>query len=273
MENLLNFLETPKPFQTVENNLWKNERVSDFIFDAHFNNNVYGGSKDEVFIEQAVQFIHSIIYSNSSKSVLDLGCGPGLYSLRIAAKGLDVVGVDFSSRSIEYANKHNFFQNLRYFENDILHFKMNERFDFCLLLFRIYNTFSENDRKRLLQNIRQHLNTDGYFLLDVPSEQLFSLENNLNIWNYDLDFKYSSEKWAHLYSKIIYPNKLVLNRSIYIFNDKQLLFYDWVQFFSVSEIKKELINSGFKIVSVYNDINGGDFTSSSENIAVLCQKI
>src|SRR5574339_47140 len=36
-------------------------------------------------------------------SLLDLGCGPGLYASRFSRAGFRVTGVDYSRRSIEYA--------------------------------------------------------------------------------------------------------------------------------------------------------------------------
>ena len=36
---------------------------------------------------------------------LDIGCGEGFYSIYLASKGFDVLGIDFSSKAIEYAAK------------------------------------------------------------------------------------------------------------------------------------------------------------------------
>ena len=49
------------------------------------------------FIEKSVDWISKILPSEHYPSVLDIGCGPGLYTERYAKKGYRVVGVDFST--------------------------------------------------------------------------------------------------------------------------------------------------------------------------------
>jgi 2-polyprenyl-3-methyl-5-hydroxy-6-metoxy-1,4-benzoquinol methylase len=39
--------------------------------------------------------------------ILDLGCGPGQESMRIAQQNADVIGIDFSSESINIAKQKN----------------------------------------------------------------------------------------------------------------------------------------------------------------------
>jgi 2-polyprenyl-3-methyl-5-hydroxy-6-metoxy-1,4-benzoquinol methylase len=43
---------------------------------------------------------------NKESSMLDIGCGPGLYTMRLSELGYRVSGLDFSERSIEYAKSH-----------------------------------------------------------------------------------------------------------------------------------------------------------------------
>ncbi|HOJ15222.1 MAG TPA: class I SAM-dependent methyltransferase, partial [Deltaproteobacteria bacterium] len=41
-----------------------------------------------------------------NERILDLGCGPGLYTKRLSDAGYDVTGMDYSRRSIAYAKEH-----------------------------------------------------------------------------------------------------------------------------------------------------------------------
>ena len=70
----------------------------DFPFDdcADFYDAVYTVLDHDIdfYVEQAV---------SSGGSVLEIGCGTGRISLSIAAKGIDVVGIDISPRMIEVA--------------------------------------------------------------------------------------------------------------------------------------------------------------------------
>ena len=68
--------------------------------------------------------------------IADFGCGPGLYTTRLARKGADVTGIDFSMRSIEYARKTAREEGLtvRYVNEDYLEYETDERFDLVMMI-------------------------------------------------------------------------------------------------------------------------------------------
>ncbi|MFQ3727218.1 hypothetical protein ABLV92_08335 [Staphylococcus equorum] len=45
MERLFEILKTPSEFENSPDDIWTNERISPFIFQSHFNDEVYGGVK------------------------------------------------------------------------------------------------------------------------------------------------------------------------------------------------------------------------------------
>ncbi|HSN85517.1 MAG TPA: class I SAM-dependent methyltransferase, partial [Thermoanaerobaculia bacterium] len=56
-------------------------------------------------IEREWPFLERILATGPSRRVLDLGCGTGEHSRRMAAAGLAVVGVDASESMIEKARE------------------------------------------------------------------------------------------------------------------------------------------------------------------------
>ena len=54
-------------------------------------------------IDRSVDWLMQTLNLESGDALLDLGCGPGLYASRFARKGVQVTGVDYSRRSIDYA--------------------------------------------------------------------------------------------------------------------------------------------------------------------------
>ncbi|MBI4788747.1 MAG: class I SAM-dependent methyltransferase [Chloroflexi bacterium] len=58
-------------------------------------------------IDKQVAWIHAAVLSGRPTRLVDLGCGPGLYTSRLAKLGHDCIGLDFSPASNAYANERN----------------------------------------------------------------------------------------------------------------------------------------------------------------------
>jgi 2-polyprenyl-3-methyl-5-hydroxy-6-metoxy-1,4-benzoquinol methylase len=96
----------PEPFQyyTAED-LWTDEHTSKKMLEYHLNESIDVSSRNVRFIDRSVAWIVDHFKLNSGSGVLDFGCGPGLYTNRLAAKKIKVTGIDFSGRSVDYARQ------------------------------------------------------------------------------------------------------------------------------------------------------------------------
>jgi SAM-dependent methyltransferase len=75
----------------------------------------------------------------ADRSVLDVGCGPGFYSLAYARQGAKrVVGIDYSEKMIQLANerldKEDLKSNCQFLVNDIMDFKADSKFDISIAM-------------------------------------------------------------------------------------------------------------------------------------------
>lgn len=106
--------------------------------------------------------------------VLDLGCGPGLYTSRLAGLGHSCVGIDFSPSSIEYARSDAKSQSLdcTYILEDLLTAGFGSGFDAVLFLYGEFNTFPPEQALQILAGIRESMNPGGRVVLEVHSEEL-----------------------------------------------------------------------------------------------------
>ena len=84
--------------------------------------------------------------SGQGKQLLDLGCGPGIYSELLYDKGFSVTGIDFSKRSIEYAQNHARETNrkIRYSYQNYLEMNYENEFDVIILIY--WRTFSTRQK-------------------------------------------------------------------------------------------------------------------------------
>ncbi|WP_051257741.1 class I SAM-dependent methyltransferase [Desulfovibrio cuneatus] len=101
--------------------------------------------------------------------ILDLGCGPGFYTQKLAALGHHCVGVDFSPASIEYARKQATESGLaiEYALCDIRTYTSAQKFDCIIMTFGEFNVFTHQDANAILKNCAEMLRNGGLFILEA----------------------------------------------------------------------------------------------------------
>jgi len=98
-------------------------------------------------------------------NVLDIGCGTGNYSIKLANMGLIVTGIDISNKMLEVAREKTVKRNLNinYQNMDIYDLKFeNDKFDFVFTMAAF--EFIDNPEKAINEMFRV-LKKDGYLLI------------------------------------------------------------------------------------------------------------
>jgi 2-polyprenyl-3-methyl-5-hydroxy-6-metoxy-1,4-benzoquinol methylase len=103
MKELLNLCKRPVLWERSGQQMWDDEHISKGMLEAHLNPNWDAASRKPDFIDRSVAWLHSVIPDGGA--ILDLGCGPGLYTKRLSDLGYRVTGMDLSRRSIAYAKE------------------------------------------------------------------------------------------------------------------------------------------------------------------------
>ena len=111
----------------------------------------------------------------SGKRILDAGCGAGQFSIELAMRGAQVLGIDISSNLIEIAKKRlpdNLKKNIEFLTSDMM--QCHGNFDFVILMDSLIH-YPENDTMIILENLLQNTNEKILFTL-VPSTLVLSLK-------------------------------------------------------------------------------------------------
>ncbi|MCM3133507.1 methyltransferase domain-containing protein [Paenibacillus polysaccharolyticus] len=276
MGKLLELAKIPEPFEEGSVQVWLDESRVDQVLKAHFDENIPGGSKSSEFINETIDFIHTIAPLDQHKKVVDLGCGPGLYAQKLAKKGYEVVGVDFNPKSIEYARQEAAKEDLsiEYRNEDMTSIELESEFDVALLIYEIYSVFSPENRKKILNNIHRGLKPGGLVLLDVLSEHSYEKFETQFMWGLTRkDNPFSPKKHLSLYASVKYPDYVTLSKNLLVFDDGELVNYHyWNQHFTIESLQKEVNDSGFTIEKVYADVNGAEYQSDLDTFAVILKK-
>jgi SAM-dependent methyltransferase len=132
-----------------------------------------------MFIDQSAAWITSLLPKVGK--ILDLGCGPGLYSKRVAKQGFQVTGMDISDCSLSYAREHDL--QSTYFSQSYLTLDFENEFDAVTLICCDYGALTEVERLTLLQKAFHALKPGGLFLFDVFTPVCFNSKAELTSWN------------------------------------------------------------------------------------------
>ena len=179
----------PKPFEYyTAKDLWTDEHTSKQMLQFHLNEVIDVSSRNRKFIEKSVKWIIKRFSINDRKNIADFGCGPGLYTTRFAQNGAKVTGIDFSKRSIEYAQKTAKENNLEidYVNENYLVFETEKRFDLITMIMCDFCALSPVQRKELLEKFHKLLKTDGSILLDVYTMKAFNNRTEQTLYELNL---------------------------------------------------------------------------------------
>ena len=267
--------ERPPLYAKTEIPFWDDEHISLQMLHAHLEPNFEGASRKLDFIEKSVDWISSILPPQTFPSVLDLGCGPGLYTERYAEKGYTATGVDLSRRSIRYARASAEEKGLpvEYLCQDYFHLSLGKEFDFATMIYCDFGALSAEDRALLLKIVYRHLKPGGKFLLDVFSlSQLedFQESQTWEVWP-DGGF-WTPEKHLLLNRTYRYPGNAVLRQALVATDEKVSTYHLWDTYFSKDALEKELLGSGWRIHGYWGDVAGSEYTDKSPTIAILLEK-
>jgi len=173
MMNLQHILEratSPLPWVSGEKIPWNDPEFSRRMLKNHLSQEHDWASRRSAVIDRQTAWITAELGERPAR-VLDLGCGPGFYTERLARQGHHCVGVDFSPASIEYAREQAVAQGLAidYVLEDIRHYQPDGKFDLVMLLFSEFNVFTGEDAVGLLAKAAQALNDNGLLIVEVST--------------------------------------------------------------------------------------------------------
>jgi SAM-dependent methyltransferase len=249
LDQLLHLQQQPEPFAPGTTLFWDDPHISQSLLAAHLDPSIPAASRHPSEINDSVTWMIDILSLHPGASLLDLGCGPGLYASRFAARGLHVTGVDYSRRSIDFAAQSAREQHLdiTYRYQDYLTLDETEWYDVALLIYGDFCTLAPAQRARLLYNIYQALRKQGYFILDV-STRLHRQRHGLRKGWYAAEHGF----WRpgpHLVLEqgYDYPSEaLFLDQYIVIEATGELSVYrNWFQDYTSATISAELRTQGF----------------------------
>jgi 2-polyprenyl-3-methyl-5-hydroxy-6-metoxy-1,4-benzoquinol methylase len=267
----------PAPFERyTAPELWTDEHVSSRMLAHHLDGSSDVSSRKTEFIEESVAWIVRRFGLSEGVSVADFGCGPGLYTIRLAASGADVTGVDFSERSLRCAREHARTRGMSidYVCVNYLDYESDRRFDLITLIMCDFCALSPDQRRVLLDKFRAHLKPGGALLFDVYSLCAFDArEEQARYAPNLLDGFWSSAPYFGFLNTFKYEaEKVVLDKYTILEERRVRTIYNWLQYFSVEMLRGEIESRGLLVDDILDDVAGAPMDPGAHEFAVVARR-
>lgn len=215
-------------------------------------------------------------YGFKGKSLLDLGCGTGELSIRLAQKGFDVTGVDLSEDmlAVARAKSEEMGLSIPFYVQDMSELEGLGRFDIIGIFCDSLN-YLESEEKviRTFAKAYQHLKDEGILLLDVHS--IYKMNEIFSGQTYTLNEEHLAYIWDIFPGE--FPNSVEHELSFFVLDERSGKYdrFDEIheqRTFSVEQYTKWLQDAGFEIAEVTADFSEQPPASHSERIFFMAKK-
>jgi len=205
------------------------------------------------------------------KSILDVACGTGNVTERLAARGYEVVGVDIAPAMIDIAREKR--TGVEYHVQDMADLKLARKFDLAISLFDSLNYITDTDRLRQgMRRVAEHLNDGGLFIFDVNtiyalSHHFFDQANLASdhfpryIWNSHYDHETRICR-VNMTFEVPEEGAVTEFKEVHVQRGH-----------SLEELSAWLIEAGFEVVEVYHAYKFRKPTRRSDRVFYVARKV
>lgn len=171
LNDFINRRPAPVPWNEGENIPWNEPGFSERMLHEHLSQEHDAASRRTAKIDRHVEWIHREVLRGHRTQILDLGCGPGLYTDRLAKMRHACTGIDFSPASIRYAREQTKISGTAcaYTLGDLRQATYGEGYGLAMFLFGEFNVFRPSDIRAILNKAHAALAANGLLLVEVST--------------------------------------------------------------------------------------------------------
>ncbi|MFI0466519.1 class I SAM-dependent methyltransferase [Saccharopolyspora sp. 5N102] len=199
--------------------------------------------------------------------LLDLACGHGRLTNRLAARGCRMTGLDYTQLFLDKARDDAEAQGVQadYVRGDMRKLPWENRFDVVICWFTSFGYFSDDDNRRVLSEARSALRPGGKFALELNN-----ITNLLRRYQ-DAVVRQVGEDMTVDQHRLDPVNfRSGVERTIIRDGRTRRIRYS-VRFFTVPELREWLHQAGFRDVEVYGD-DGAPLTAAHDRMIITAQR-
>jgi len=256
-KELLKYSAKPALYEKSTTSFWDDPHISRHLLEAHIDTSCDAASRKPETIDRTVAWIAEH-YLSKDAAILDLGCGPGLYAERFSKLGHSVTGVDFSRRSIEYAQLSSEAKalDIHYVYQNYLTIQYRQQFDLVLLVWCDFGALTKPDQDILLKKIYTALKPGGVLVFDVHTQGIKDIEKEEQSWELSDNGFWAEGPHCVLSQNYHYlEEKVILNQNLVIREDGSSEVYNiYTHYYDQEDLAQILHKAGFVNSRYFDDI-------------------
>ena len=250
--------------------MWNDDYISRHMLAAHLDDTNNKASYKSELRTLIVNEIISVSKLKQNSTVLDLGCGPGLYAKEFTRHGIFYTGIDISNQSLGYAMMHKgeYKDKTHYIHGDYSEYSFADKYDLISMIWCDFGALSPSMRDAMLKNVGNALKPNGIFCFDVyASQSPFCNENSF--WQIEHDGFWQKGLYAVLERNKYYKTvDASLHMAIVASDTGTKVYYIWDKRYNKKELRKVLNKASFEIISIKE---GGLSKKQPEMLGIYCK--
>ncbi|MEI8248531.1 MAG: methyltransferase domain-containing protein [Lentisphaerota bacterium] len=250
----------PAPWSEGEKIPWDEPRFSRRMLQEHLSQDHDWASRRFSIINRHAKWIFQYLLNSRPGRILDLGCGPGLYTFRLAAIGCECKGIDFSPASIEYAIAQTGTMEFKtnYVLDNIKTAEYGSDFDLVMLLFGEFNVFSPEDAAKILEKSFNALKSGGILLIEPSTlEYVKTVGTKGMFWSGGVSGLFSDSPHLVLKETFWLEKQHVAVERVFIVDAvtaEVTRCSTSIQAYKLSELKEMFLRAGFTDIRKYDTL-------------------
>ncbi len=238
---------------------------------------VYDEFMDNVPYDEWADYLHGLLQKDGIEDglVLDLGCGTGAMTERMAAFGYDMIGADNSEEMLEIAMEKRLESghDILYLLQDMREFEL---YGTVRAIYSVCDTVNyiteETDLEEVFRLVNNYLDPGGLFVFDFNTEYKYreilgqqtiaeNRENNSFIWEND----YDEETGINTYELALF-----LKREDGLYEKQEEIHYQ--KAYTLEAMKRIIERAGLEFVTAYDAFTDRRPDEKSERIYVIARE-
>jgi len=225
---------------------------------------------DESETSRETDAIVRMLQIDPGEKILDLACGFGRHSVKLAERGFKVTGYDLSESFLKHAQElaNSIEVKIDLKQGDMRDIPFKDEFDVVINMFTAFGFFeNEKEDLKVLKGVHKALKPGGQFLMDVINRETAIQVGAPRRWIRENHSYLLEERFFDFFrSRLELTNQLIL-----VNGERKEANYS-IRLYTLTEMLGLFNAAGLVLTDVYGDFSGALYNAESPRMILVAQK-